>query len=97
MAESHQSTKADTSGTAKAVADTLATLVDGDEANYDYDDIVRVRDTEEQLKGAPGQSPDLNPVPEDALNGHAFHTYSLVSDDGSVEFQFRHNVCGRRM
>jgi Dihydrodipicolinate reductase, C-terminus len=36
-------------------------------------------------------------VPEEHLRGHAFHTYSLTSDDGTVEFQFRHNVCGRRM
>ena len=37
----------------------------------------------------------VSPVPEDALGGHAFHTYSLVSEDGLVEFQFRHNVQGR--
>ena len=36
-------------------------------------------------------------VPEDALRGHAFHTYSLKSRDGTVEFQIRHNVCGRRV
>ena len=35
------------------------------------------------------------PVPEAVLNGHAFHTYALTSADGKVEFQFRHNVCGR--
>lgn len=34
-------------------------------------------------------------VPEDALNGHAFHTYQLVSGDGSVMFEFQHNVVGR--
>ena len=34
-------------------------------------------------------------VPEDALNGHAFHTYQLVSPDGSVTFEFQHNVVGR--
>ena len=28
-------------------------------------------------------------------NGHAFHTYSLTSGDGNVEFQIRHNVAGR--
>mmetsp|Transcript_26098 Transcript_26098/g.69456 ORF Transcript_26098/g.69456 Transcript_26098/m.69456 type:complete len:155 (+) Transcript_26098:163-627(+) len=101
ITESHQSTKADTSGTAKAVADTLATLISDEavakvQAN-DYEEIVRVRDTDAQLAGAPEETPQLNCVPEDALNGHAFHTYSLVSGDGSVEFQFRHNVAGRRM
>jgi len=36
-------------------------------------------------------------VPKEFLSGHAFHTYALKSKDGTVEFQFRHNVCGRRM
>ena len=27
-----------------------------------------------------------SPVPEEALKGHAFHTYSLVSPDGGVEY-----------
>ena len=30
------------------------------------------------------------------MEGHAWHTYNLKSGDGSVEFQFKHNVCGRR-
>ena len=34
-------------------------------------------------------------VPEEHLSGHAFHTYSLTSPDGSVFFSFTHNVCGR--
>lgn len=36
-------------------------------------------------------------VPENALNGHAFHTYALTSPDGSVSFQFQHNVVGRQI
>ena len=36
-------------------------------------------------------------VPENALNGHAFHTYHLTSPDGSVSFEFQHNVCGRQI
>ena len=36
-------------------------------------------------------------VPENALDGHAFHTYMLTSPDGSVSFQFQHNVCGRQI
>lgn len=46
-----------------------------------------VRDTETQL--------GRMRVPQDALLGHAFHTYQLVSPDGSVAFEFQHNVCGR--
>lgn len=36
-------------------------------------------------------------VPEDALDGHAFHTYTLTSPDDSVQFVFKHNVQGRSM
>lgn len=46
-----------------------------------------VRDREQQL--------GRMRVPEDALLGHAFHTYQLLSPDGSVSFEFQHNVCGR--
>lgn len=34
-------------------------------------------------------------VPEEHLLGHAYHTYRLTSPDGSVGFEFQHNVCGR--
>lgn len=83
VTESHQSTKADTSGTAKAVSDQLA-ILSAESTSWNYDQIARVRDPAEQ-------------VPEGALQGHAFHTYSLVSKDGHIEFQIRHNVAGRSM
>ena len=94
VVESHQSTKADTSGTAKAISDTLAVLT-GESSSWDYEKIERVRDEGEQLAGGGPSHSGVSPVPEAALNGHAFHTYSLVSGDGNVEFQFRHNVAGR--
>lgn len=53
---------------------------------FTVDDIELVRDDEESIAFG---------VPEDALNGHAFHTYTLTSADGSVEFQLKHNVAGR--
>jgi 4-hydroxy-tetrahydrodipicolinate reductase len=81
--ESHQKTKADTSGTAKAVIDSLTKLSDD---KFTYDDIDMVRDDQESI--------DFG-VPEDSLKGHAFHTYSLTSADGSVQFQLQHNVAGR--
>ena len=94
--ESHQSTKADTSGTAKAVATSLARLTnEPDFTKDDFANIVRVRDTDEQLAGGGATHRGVSPVPEAALQGHAFHTYSLLSADGAVEFQIRHNVCGR--
>lgn len=33
-------------------------------------------------------------VPDSALKGHAYHTYHLEAPDGSVSFEFQHNVCG---
>jgi 4-hydroxy-tetrahydrodipicolinate reductase len=82
--ESHQVTKADTSGTAKAVVNSLKML--NADPTYSYDDIVQIRDEEAALQfGVPGH----------ALKGHAFHTYTLTSPDGSVEFQLKHNVSGR--
>jgi hypothetical protein len=49
--------------------------------------IRKVRDRETQL--------EVMRVPEDALDGHAFHTYTLTSPDGSVRFSFQHNVVER--
>lgn len=34
-------------------------------------------------------------VPEDNIDGHAFHTYTLTSPDGTVQFVFKHNVVER--
>lgn len=94
VVESHQATKADTSGTAKAVSASLATL-SGEAATFTNDDIQRVRVESEQLAGGGMSHRGVSPVPEAALKGHAYHTYSLLSADGNVEFQFRHNVNGR--
>ena len=44
-----------------------------------------------------GAQLDQMHVPENALDGHAFHTYALTSPDGSVSFEFQHNVCGRQI
>ena len=82
VTESHQITKADTSGTAKAVVASLQTLMGNDEPV----DIEMIRDEKEAVEFG---------VPEDALKGHAFHTYTLTSPDGSVQFQLQHNVAGR--
>ena len=82
--ESHQSSKKDTSGTAKAVVQSFQGLG----IDFDFSQIELVREREEQLARMK--------VPEEALLGHAFHTYQLVSPDGSVTFEFQHNVVGRR-
>ena len=82
--ESHQKTKADTSGTAKAVIASLKQLSDND--GFSEKDINMIRDNKEAVAFG---------VPEDAMTGHAFHTYTLTSDDGSVQFALQHNVAGR--
>ena len=85
VVESHQKTKADTSGTAKAV------VGDFQKMGFDFsvDDIEKVRDEKEQM--------ERMHVPAEYLGGHAFHTYSLDSEDGTVHFEFQHNVCGRKI
>jgi len=85
VTESHQKTKADTSGTAKAIVSHLATL---NGKNFNIDEIVMLRDEKSQLA--------FN-VPKEFIDGHAFHTYTLTSSDETVQFQLQHNVCGRRV
>jgi len=93
VAESHQSSKADTSGTAKAISAHLAKLTG--EADFTEACIERVRDPAVQLVGGGLSHRGVSPVPEAAIGGHAYHTYSMISADGKVEFQVRHNVQGR--
>ena len=84
VTESHQSKKADTSGTALAVISSMMRLSDD---NFDVGkDIHMLRDNESSLRFG---------VSEGALGGHAFHTYTMTSPDGSVQFQLKHNVEGR--
>jgi len=83
ITESHQRGKADVSGTARSLIPYFQTLgVDVHEK-----DIFMERNPEIQHK-------QLG-VPQDYLDGHAWHTYSLVSEDQTVSFQFTHNVNGR--
>eukprot|EP00929_Paragymnodinium_shiwhaense_P018260 TRINITY_DN12853_c0_g1_i1.p1 TRINITY_DN12853_c0_g1~~TRINITY_DN12853_c0_g1_i1.p1 ORF type:complete len:298 (-),score=95.09 TRINITY_DN12853_c0_g1_i1:155-1048(-) len=83
VTESHQKTKADTSGTAKDMVKSFVALG----MPYDVEDIKMVRTEDKQMEFG---------VPEEYLKGHAYHTYSLKSNDGTVMFQFQHNVNGRR-
>lgn len=85
IVESHQKTKADTSGTAKAIAGSFRQM------GFPFSDsqIEMVRTEKEQV--------EQMGVPEAYLSGHAFHTYSLDSADGTVHFEFKHNVCGRKV
>ena len=62
----------------------------GSSATFNVEsDVVLLRDDE---------SSSAFGVPDEYLDGgHAFHTYTLTSKDGSVEFELKHNVCGRRV
>ena len=84
VTESHQKTKADTSGTAKAVVKSLSAMVGG--PAFEESQIKKVRgDDESKAFG----------VPEQFLTGHAWHTYRLESGDKTVAFEFQHNINGR--
>jgi 4-hydroxy-tetrahydrodipicolinate reductase len=84
VTESHQSTKADTSGTAKAVVKSFQQLG----IDFHVGEIQKVR--------TPPESMEKMKVPgKFVTTGHAFHTYRLTSPDGTVNFEFQHNVCGR--
>lgn len=81
--ESHQKGKADTSGTARAMI------------KYFCD--MGIPFTEEDIKKE--RVPEIQKtewgIPEEYLEGHAWHTYRLVSGDRTVRFEFTHNVNGR--
>ena len=85
VVESHQKTKADTSGTAKAVVESMGAL--GCDPFDPATDIEMLRDDK--------SSNERLGVPMDAMNGHAFHTYTLTSPSGDVEIAVQHNVIGR--
>lgn len=83
--ESHQQGKADTSGTAKAMAAYFKAMG----VEFEEKDIQKVRDPEIQKREWH--------VPEEHLSGHAYHTYTLTAPDGSCTFTFSHNILGREV
>lgn len=85
--ESHQANKADTSGTARSVVQSFKRM--GIEP-FEESDINLVRDADTSIN-------EMKVPSEFVTAGHAFHTYQLKSPDGSVTFEFQHNVCGRNV
>lgn len=81
--ESHQQGKADTSGTARAMVGYFNALG----IDFSENDILKERNPEKQAT-------DWH-IPEQYLGGHAWHTYTLVSADRTVKFEFSHNINGR--
>lgn len=82
VTESHQKTKADTSGTAKAVVKCFNKLG----IPFSVNDIDKKR-TEEDYH--------VLGIRQKFWEGHGWHTYSLKKSDGSVFMSFTHNVNGR--
>ena len=81
--ESHQKTKPDTSGTAKAIVNDLITL--GAECSIDKIDKKRTEADYEAMG-----------IPREHWDGHGWHTYSLTKNDGNVFLEFTHNINGRQ-
>jgi len=85
IVESHQPSKADTSGTAKSMVQSFNTL--GVHPQVDESHVEKIRDEKQAI--------ERMGVPEEFTSGHAFHTYTLTSPDENAQLQFKHNVCGR--
>jgi 4-hydroxy-tetrahydrodipicolinate reductase len=83
--ESHQRGKADTSGTAKAMVRYFNQLG----LSFNEEQIRMERDPQVQRS--------LWGIPEAHLGGHGWHTYTLVSADRTVKFEFTHNINGREI
>ena len=81
--ESHQKGKADTSGTARAMVAYFNKMG----VSFTEQDIIKERDPDVQQ--------NQWGVPKQYLGGHGWHTYTLLSADQTVRFEFTHNVNGR--
>jgi 4-hydroxy-tetrahydrodipicolinate reductase len=83
--ESHQAGKADTSGTAKAMVGYFNKMG----VPFTADQIEKERDPERQR--------NMWGIPAEHLGGHGWHTYTLISEDQDIKFEFVHNINGREI
>jgi 4-hydroxy-tetrahydrodipicolinate reductase len=81
--ESHQSWKADTSGTAKAMIRYFNRLG----IDFTENDIQKERNPEIQ-KTVWG-------IDDKYIDGHGWHTYTLDAENNSARFEITHNINGR--
>lgn len=81
--ESHQSWKADTSGTAKA----MITYFNELGIDFSEDQIKKERDPDVQKN-------EWN-IPDEYIDGHGWHTYTLDAADKTSKFAITHNISGR--
>ncbi len=82
VVESHQRTKVDTSGTAKALVKCFNDLG----VDFSADQIEKQRTTNNY---------EAMEIPREYWDGHGWHTYSLQKPDGTVFLEFKHNINGR--
>jgi 4-hydroxy-tetrahydrodipicolinate reductase len=82
--ESHQAGKKDPSGTMVGALDFFAALL-GTPVSKDEIKMVRDPVVQELELG----------VPKKYLGGHGFHAYTLMSPDGTIMVQLKHNLLGR--
>lgn len=85
ISESHQASKPDPSGTAVSLLDSFAALG----MPLKKEQIIMVRDRGVQMS-------EMG-IPKQYLGGHGYHTYTMLSSDGTVMLQFKHNVLGRNV
>ncbi|MGF1571921.1 MAG: dihydrodipicolinate reductase C-terminal domain-containing protein [Sumerlaeia bacterium] len=85
ITESHQSTKKDTSGTAKALV-----------ADFQQLGLPASVQGIEQVRDPNRQQNEFN-VPPEHLHGHAYHYYTVHSPDNSVTLGLSHCINGRRV
>ncbi len=86
ISESHQKGKADTSGTAKAIAESFRGM--GIPFHFENkNQFEMIRDPARQA---------IMGVPEQYIDGHGWHEYNLATEDGTMSFKFVHKVNGRR-
>ena len=81
--ESHQKGKADTSGTAKAIVGCFNKLG------------IPFAEQEISMERDPERQKTVWGIPPEFIKGHGWHTYTLVSEDKTVKFEFSHNINGR--
>ncbi|MCC5877610.1 MAG: hypothetical protein JJU11_15425 [Candidatus Sumerlaeia bacterium] len=82
--ESHQTTKKDVSGTARAILPHLEAL--GAKPADPPISVIREEKTQRELG-----------VPDGAIGGHGWHWYELKSPDHSVSVDFSHRINGRKV
>ena len=84
ITESHQKSKLDTSGTARAMIQYFNMFG----IPFDESMINKIRNPIDQMKIG---------IPDEAIEGHGWHKYTMLSSDKTVHIEITHNVNGREI